>query len=93
MFVLRYFLAEKTMDLLRSLPEDVRVRILSFLTTKEAALTSILSKKWRNLFALVPCLDVDDSVFLHPEEGNLTLTLRIMHSFMDFVDRVFGFAR
>ncbi|CAG7890727.1 unnamed protein product [Brassica rapa] len=64
------------MDLLSALPDDVRSHILSFLTTKEAALTSVLSKKWRYMFTRVPVLDVDDSNFLHP---------RI---FMAFVDRV-----
>lgn len=64
------------MDLLSALPDDVRTHILSFLTTKEAVLTSVLSKKWRHMFARVPVLDVDDSAFFHP---------RI---FMDSVDRV-----
>lgn len=64
------------MDLLSALPDDVRSHILSFLTTKEAALTSVLSKKWRYMFTRVPVLDVDDSDFLHP------------WIFMAFVDRV-----
>ncbi|KFK37746.1 hypothetical protein AALP_AA3G024600 [Arabis alpina] len=75
------------MDHLSSLPDDLRVHVLSFLTTKEAALTSVLSKKWRNLFALIPSLDFDDSVFLHPEEGKRERH-GILHSFMEFVDRV-----
>ncbi|KFK30732.1 hypothetical protein AALP_AA6G020000 [Arabis alpina] len=75
------------MDRLSSLPDDIRVHVLSFLTTKEAALTSVLSKKWRNFFALVPNLDVDDSVFLHPEKGKRERH-GILHSFMEFVDRV-----
>lgn len=64
--------------------------ILSFLPTKEAALTSLLSKKWRYLFALSPSLDFDDSViYLNPEMGNRKRDeSHIM--FMDFVDRVLG---
>ncbi|XP_010463745.1 PREDICTED: F-box protein At3g03040-like [Camelina sativa] len=75
------------MDLLSSLPDEVRCHVLSFLTTKEAASTSLLSKKWRNLFALVPQLDFDDSEFLHPEDGKRERD-GIIESFMDFVDRV-----
>ncbi|CAN6821317.1 unnamed protein product [Brassica oleracea] len=75
------------MDRLGSLPDDVICHILSFLTTKEAAFTSILSKRWRNLFTLVPNLDIDDSVFLIPEEGKRERD-GILQSFMDFVERV-----
>ncbi|CDY07824.1 BnaC03g47980D [Brassica napus] len=75
------------MDRIGSLPDDVICHILSFLTTKEAAFTSILSKRWRNLFTLVPNLDIDDSVFLIPEEGKRERD-GILQSFMDFVERV-----
>ncbi|CAL9245849.1 unnamed protein product, partial [Arabidopsis halleri] len=53
----------------------------------EAALTSVLSQRWRYLFTFVPNLDIDDSVFLHPEEGKREKH-GILHSFMGFVDRV-----
>ncbi|CAN7128694.1 unnamed protein product [Brassica rapa subsp. narinosa] len=72
------------MDHISNLPDEVLCHILSFLTTKEAALTSILAKSWRNLLAFVPCLTIDDSVFLHPERDRED----IRQSFMDFVDRV-----
>ncbi|VYS48898.1 unnamed protein product [Arabidopsis thaliana] len=75
------------MDHVSSLPEGVLCHILSFLTTKEAALTSILCKRWRNLLAFVPNLVIDDSVFLHPEEGKEE-RYEIQQSFMEFVDRV-----
>ncbi|XP_006283699.2 F-box/LRR-repeat protein At1g52650 isoform X1 [Capsella rubella] len=75
------------MDNVSNLPDGVLCHILSFLTTKEAALTSILCKRWRNLLAFVPNLDIDDSVFLHPEEGKED-RYEIQQSFMDFVDRV-----
>lgn len=71
------------MDLVSSLPEEVLCHILSFLSTKEAALTSVLSKRWLSL----PNLDVDDSVFLHPEDGKRERE-GMLQSFMDFVDRV-----
>lgn len=71
------------MDLISNLPDEIICHILSFLTTKEAASTSILSKKWRNRFALVPNLDI--SYYPYPEEGKKWET-RL--SFMDFIDRV-----
>ncbi|XP_020880533.1 F-box protein At3g59000-like [Arabidopsis lyrata subsp. lyrata] len=75
------------MDLVSRLPDEVLCHILSFLTTKETALTSVLSKRWLNLWTLVPDLDIDDSVFLHPEEGKRDRP-EIIQSFMDFVDRI-----
>ncbi|KAG7566511.1 F-box-like domain superfamily [Arabidopsis suecica] len=75
------------MDRVGSLPNELLCHILSFLTTKEAALTSILSKRWRNLLAFVPYLYIDDSVFLHPEEDKRDRP-EIIQSFMDFVDRI-----
>ncbi|XP_009104178.2 F-box protein At3g59000-like isoform X3 [Brassica rapa] len=75
------------MDRVSNLPDEVLCHILSFLTTKEAALTSILAKRWRNLLAFVPSLTIDDSVFLHPEEAKQNRQ-DIIQSFMNFVDRV-----
>ncbi|XP_018442766.1 F-box protein At3g59000 [Raphanus sativus] len=75
------------MDHISSLPDGVLCHILSFLTTKEAALTSILAKRWRNLLAFVPCLKIDDTLFLHPEKGKGDRE-DVKQSFMDFVDRV-----
>ncbi|KAF3528997.1 hypothetical protein DY000_02039391 [Brassica cretica] len=69
---------------INKLPEDLRCHILSFLSTKDAALTSVLSKSWRDLFTLIPSLDLDDSTFMpdeRPEECERT-------SFMEFVNRV-----
>ncbi|KAG2324764.1 hypothetical protein Bca52824_007492 [Brassica carinata] len=75
------------MDHVSNLPDGVLCHILSFLTTKEAALTSILAKRWRYLLAFVPYLTIDNSVFLHPEKGKRERE-DIKQSFMDFVDRV-----
>ncbi|CAL9224399.1 unnamed protein product, partial [Arabidopsis halleri] len=59
----------------------------SFLNTKEAALTSVLSKRWRNLIAFVPNLDIEDNIFYLPRKGKEKRD-KIQQLFMDFVDRV-----
>lgn len=85
-------------DVISGLPEALSCHILSFLPTKEAASTSVLSRKWRYLFAFVPNLDFDDSVYLNPvNQKKIPITItdfmeisedELSTSFMDFVDRV-----
>ncbi|XP_006290894.2 F-box protein At3g59150 [Capsella rubella] len=70
-------------DTISNLPDDLLCRILSSLSTKEAALTSILSKRWSNLLLSIPILDLDDSVLLNPQKGR-----RKNVFFKAFVDRL-----
>ncbi|EOA23798.1 hypothetical protein CARUB_v10017012mg [Capsella rubella] len=72
-------------DIISSLPNPLISHILSFLPTKEAASTSVLSKRWRYLFGFVTNLDFDDSV-CEDHEGKSDA--EISRSFMEFVDRV-----
>ncbi|VVA92988.1 unnamed protein product [Arabis nemorensis] len=76
-------------DIISRLPEALIHHILSFLSTKEAALTSLLSRKWRFLFALVQNLDFDDRLYMKPDLVNQESTL-IHKTFIEFVDRVLG---
>ncbi|CAH2060090.1 unnamed protein product [Thlaspi arvense] len=51
---------ERKKDLVSNLPDEILGKTLSLLPTRLAASTSVLSKRWTNLLALVDNLDFDD---------------------------------
>ncbi|VVB06209.1 unnamed protein product [Arabis nemorensis] len=63
------------MDRISNLPNEIICHIVSFLSAKEAALTTVLSKRFLNLFNIIPNLEFD-------EMDN------IQGSFTDFLDGV-----
>jgi len=67
-----------TEDRISTLPDPIICHILSFLPTKIAAITTILSKRWNRLWLSVPTLHFDDRT--HPLNYN---------SFRHFVSFVF----
>ncbi|CAK8535242.1 unnamed protein product [Lathyrus sativus] len=68
-------------DLTSNLPDHVIGHILSFLPTKEAIHTSILSKRWIYLGTFITGLNFDDRDFYYSSH-----TIR-KKKFVDFVDR------
>ncbi|KAL4354367.1 hypothetical protein GQ457_06G020620 [Hibiscus cannabinus] len=77
---------------INDLPDSILIHILSFLSTKVAARTSILSSRWRNLFTLVPNLNFE-LVEEYPSwwKGRKSLNSSTINSFRCFVDRVLFF--
>ncbi|CAI0375076.1 unnamed protein product [Linum tenue] len=53
-------------DRLSSLPDEIIAHILSFLQTKYAVGTAVLSRRWKNLWAKVSSLDLDSSLVYRP---------------------------
>ncbi|XVF03964.1 hypothetical protein REPUB_Repub05bG0039400 [Reevesia pubescens] len=76
-------------DRISHLPDAILSHILSFLSTKKAVRTSILSTRWRYLFASVSNLDFELNDRCLPRQKSLKSS--ITSSFMNFVDKVLFF--
>lgn len=73
---------QRSSDRISVLPDDIIVRILSFVSMEEAVATSILSKRWRPLWTLVPIIDLPDFDFDSSD---------IQELFIEFVRNVLRF--
>nr|XP_027095985.1 putative F-box protein At3g58860 [Coffea arabica] len=80
-------------DRLSALPDGVLCHILSFLPTKLAASTSILSTRWRYIFFGVPKLDLDDSLLVHPQTQDGGTGTHGVKKFTDFVIRLLKYSK
>ncbi|KAJ1383998.1 Leucine-rich repeat domain superfamily [Sesbania bispinosa] len=69
-------------DIISKLPESLISRILSFLPTKDAVRTSVLSKIWIQRWTSITKLDFDDTVFYSPKRKTGGKQF-----FMNFVNR------
>lgn len=70
-------------DRLSALSDCVLLHILSLLETKEAAATSILSRRWRNLFVSLPDVDLCFCV-----DNDASDRDRLFYQFIHFANRV-----
>ena len=85
------------MDHISGLPDEVLSHILSFLPTKLAALTSVLSTRWHNLLTLVPNLHISSHNKIVQLDGSVSCAIYgairkedmygTMRSFVAFMER------
>ncbi|KAK9733886.1 hypothetical protein RND81_04G098800 [Saponaria officinalis] len=77
------------LDRISSLPDELLGHVLSFLPTRLAVTTSILSTRWRYLFTLTTCLSFEDrpsyGSYGNHEESEIIEAARC---FKEFVDKV-----
>ncbi|KAM7504148.1 hypothetical protein LguiB_003052 [Lonicera macranthoides] len=78
----------RSMDRISNLPDSILCHILSFLPTKYAVGTSILSARWRYLWASLPNLDFDDTLYFDRSKARGYTRIDVDPTFMNFVDRV-----
>ncbi|KAK9733884.1 hypothetical protein RND81_04G098700 [Saponaria officinalis] len=74
------------LDRISSLPDKLLGHVLSFLPTRLAVITSILSTRWRYLFTLTTCLSFDDQISYVDQEPNEII--EATRCFNEFVDKV-----
>ncbi|KAJ6770427.1 F-BOX/RNI SUPERFAMILY PROTEIN-RELATED [Salix purpurea] len=74
-------------DVISELRDDILCYMLSFLPTKSAVATSILSTRWRNLWKSVTILDIYDDISGY-HKNPFTYKERKMN-FVNFMDRLF----
>ncbi|KAJ3684189.1 hypothetical protein LUZ61_013353 [Rhynchospora tenuis] len=76
-----------TVHRISSLPDDVLTHILTFLSTREAVQTCLLSKRWRNAWASVPVLKFHlDESWINNADNETDKELK----FDQFVNGMFG---
>ncbi|KAG7534473.1 F-box-like domain superfamily [Arabidopsis thaliana x Arabidopsis arenosa] len=70
------------MDMISNLSDDLLLKILSQLPTKDVVETMFLSKRWKFLWMMVPKLDYDDSVYEYFDDERVEYRV-----FREYVDR------
>ncbi|KAL3514096.1 hypothetical protein ACH5RR_026813 [Cinchona calisaya] len=81
-------ISQVPVDLISLLPDEVLVFILSLLTIKEAARTSVLSSRWMNLWKYTRRLDFNASKSLERLERKPEMLESERHKYVNWVNRV-----
>ncbi|KAI8570788.1 hypothetical protein RHMOL_Rhmol01G0064200 [Rhododendron molle] len=77
---------EKCEDRISNLPCNLISHILSFLPTKNAVATCVLSTKWKQSWTSYDSVDFDDTLLLNPHKSDRNPSLQT--SFTSFIDQV-----
>uniref|UniRef100_A0A0E0B7H5 F-box domain-containing protein n=1 Tax=Oryza glumipatula TaxID=40148 RepID=A0A0E0B7H5_9ORYZ len=75
-------------DWFSALPDDIVLHIMTFLTTRQAVRTCVLSRRWRNLWRTVPCINIHIHEFGRNETGFIKYDQKMELSFNSFLDKV-----
>ncbi|CAN1224551.1 F-box/FBD/LRR-repeat protein At4g00160 [Linum grandiflorum] len=75
-------------DRLSELPDCILNHILSFLITKDAVKTSVLSRRWRSVWKDVPVIDLDADSFGRESYQRYSYSSRKYSSYVCFADTV-----
>ncbi|XP_010507655.1 PREDICTED: putative F-box protein At2g39415 [Camelina sativa] len=71
-------------DLISSLPDEILQVILSFISTKLAITTSVLSRRWRHVWCDTPSLSFSDNCNLDPSSVDKILSRYTPRKMMSF---------
>ncbi|XP_010512936.1 PREDICTED: putative F-box protein At1g49610 [Camelina sativa] len=74
----------KDIDLISSLPDEILQVILSFISTKLAITTSVLSRRWRHIWCNTPSLSFSDNCNLDPSSVDKILSRYTARKMMSF---------
>ncbi|XP_010537011.1 PREDICTED: F-box/FBD/LRR-repeat protein At5g56420-like [Tarenaya hassleriana] len=78
----------QSLDMISHLPDGVIQQILSYLTTKDAVATSVLSWRWRYIWELVPNLKFDNSkAYTYDERFSDLVNNALMYHGADILEK------
>ncbi|GMI97933.1 hypothetical protein like AT5G60610 [Hibiscus trionum] len=79
-------------DRISKLPDEILILVLSFMTMKEAAKTSVISRRWQSLWTFHPCLEFDGSQALlqlrRPNKRRKAKEISVFESYRNWVNHM-----